>query len=206
MNNKKTHNLPRFEQGQGWLEYLLILLAAGILIFVLIQLGVPAVNKWIESSYTPTPLPTSTPGVRTAIEVKAIVEGGVTSQNSEMETIPATNCSSNTPLEAEILRTKRVQVSITLTGQPEAAVLAAVRAGLQTRYGVREGESKELPFTIKLKTSGNRTAVHSIQWKTVTRTGIVTVIMLDGSERNYAYQVRNGIDFEAKTEEKSCNP
>lgn len=202
------------EVGQGLVEYALVLILFGIVIYVLFLGGRWAYDRFFGDEPDAQQSPVTSPIIDEA-EIEKFTELGSIGEVLDEETTTTNNCNSSTPTEIETQRVRVVEHAVVIEGkggvsfgEAEIAsipVLQFLKISLEGKYGVQDKQTEERSYTIRFVTGANRWATHTVIWKYTWQTGEATIKFPDGSEEVYSYQVRTALEPETISEEKNCD-
>jgi hypothetical protein len=182
------------ENGQGFLEYSVIIVLVVIIIISFVALfGVDLFNQFVSNraraneeqatQATPEPL----------VELS---ETGTLAEVFDTETIQIENCPNSDLYNPTIERKFWLEYDIELGNQFAASLRPQVISGLQARYGFTQGTREELTLSLNLEAPPDSVVDYTIDWQYTWNEGNVLVTQSDGSMQSYPYRARTDLEYE----------
>jgi hypothetical protein len=205
-----SNNTNLREQGQGLIEYIIIL----ILVAACVIGGIWATPKVIAFFKKDEPPQPTQPTIQNEGNIEKLVETGSTVEIIDTEAFPTNNCNSSSATEIQTQRTRQVEHLVIIEGQggielgeveiAQIPFLKLLKVNLEGKYGVQDKQIEERSYTIKFTTSPHTQAIHTTRWKYSWYAGEATIKLADGTTQVYTYRVRTSLEPETTSEEISC--
>jgi hypothetical protein len=191
------------ENGQGFLEYSVIIVLVMIIIISFVALfGVDMFNQFIgnraranDEQTTPTP-------VEPLVELS---ETGALAEVFETEIIRIQNCPNAGPYNPNVERKHWLEYEIELGDLLVANLRPQAISQLQALYGFNRGTSEEITLTLNLEATPNSIVDYTVNWQYIWREGDILVTQPNGRLQAYPYRARTDLGYEiVNIEQRTC--
>lgn len=191
------------ENGQGFLEYSVIIVLVMIIIISFVALfGVDMFNQFIgnraranDEQATPTP-------VEPLIELS---ETGALAEVFDTEIIRIQNCPNAGPYNPNVERKHWLEYEIELGDLLVANLRPQAISQLQALYGFNRGTSEEITLSLNLEATPDSIVDYTVNWQYIWSEGDVLVTQPNGRSQAYPYRARTDLGYEiVNIEQRTC--
>jgi hypothetical protein len=181
------------ENGQGFLEYsVIIVLVVIILISFVALFGVDLFNQFVSNRARANEEQATQAPPEPLVE---LAETGAQAEVFDTEIIHIENCPDGDPYDPAIERKFWLEYDIELGNQFPASLRSQVISGLQAMYNFTQGTGEEITLSLTLEAPPDSIVDYTIDWQYIWNEGNVLVTQPDGSMQSFPYRARIDLEY-----------
>ena len=182
------------ENGQGFLEYSVIIVLVVIIIISFVALfGVDLFNQFVSNRARANDEQATQVPPEPLVE---LFETGALVEVFDTEIIRIENCPDGDAYNSNIEREHWLEYDIELGDQFSASLRPQVISRLQFLYGFTQGTREERTLSLNLEAPPDSIVDYTIDWQYIWNEGDILVIQPDGSSQSYPYRARTDLEYE----------
>jgi hypothetical protein len=194
-SSQRAHGIGNSsENGQGFLEYSVIIVLVVIIIISFVALfGVDLFNQFVSNRARANDEQATQVPPEPLVELS---ETGVRVEVFDIEIIRIENCPDGDAYNSNIEREHWLEYDIEFGNQFSASLRPQVISRLQVLYGFTQGTREERALSLNLEAPPDSIVDYTIDWQYIWNEGDILVTQPDGSSQSYPYRARTDLEYE----------